>query len=188
MSLADTRSTPIFVDSAPDWGRPVVLVASWATVSMTNREGGDQRSRTRAAPRFSLAYERRGLRPYELASERGRELSSLGAAVVVPIWTEYQIISVNGITSVTLPAAPSSKMKVGSWAYFVEGSNTCFRKVTAITGAVLTLADSFPVGFGFSVFTAAARCYPCILGRRSGYALKIRRADRADGSVEVEEL
>src|SRR5690349_2483608 len=133
MSLADTTGTPSFIQLTPDWLRPVRVVTKWSTSITTNREAGEQRSRTLAKPKLAISYEYHGMPPNAFATNRIKMLDQLGKAVVVPVWTEYGTAASFGTDSVTLNAAITSlKYKIGTWIYVVQGSNQCFRKVNSV--------------------------------------------------------
>lgn len=195
MPLADTTGTPVFITTEPDWSRDVFVRTSWRTGGTTNREGGAQRTKVMQAPKLSIEYVRQAITPQQFALRRAEAVAQAGAAVVVPVWTEYGTASSFGTHSVTLNAAITSlKYKVGSWVYVKQGASACFRKIVSVATPVISLsssgADIYPVGFTWAVFTAGARVYPCILGVKNDnrFSFVLRRTDRAAHVVGVDEL
>lgn len=191
--ISDTTSTPGFIEDEPDWTKPIVLVRKWSTSITPNREGGTKRRRRRENPRFQISYRREGYSPREIALYRANALGQLQSAVVVPVWVLKATASSFGTNSVTLSASASNAFKLGSWVYVVQGSNKCFRKITTISGAVITLSsvstDKFPLGFDWSVFSAGD-VYPCILGTRvdESFSVASRRHDIHGAEISVDEL
>lgn len=195
MSLADTTSTPVFIDWQPDWSATVSITTRWKTPIVVNREGGEQRAKIGVAPKLSMAYLIRSVRAQRFAIRRAMAMQQVGKAVVVPVWTEYGVSLSFATNSVTLNAAITSlKYKVGSWIYVTQGVNACFRKITVVATPAINLssagADFFPVGFTWATFTAGARVYPCILGMRNNnsYRYLLNRVDRAAEQILIEEL
>ena len=195
--IPDTTTTPAFIQIEPDWGKPVVVRSKWRNAVIANREGGEQRLNGQQAPKMSLSYFRSAHRPAQFALERGRQMSQLGKAVVLPVWTFYLSSASFATNSVTVSASITSlKYKVGSWIYVVQGANKAFRKITSVAGAVINLSaaggDIFPVGFSWASFSGAgARVYPCILGTRTGansYSFRFQMPDRSSTQIGVEEL
>lgn len=191
--ISDTTSTPGFIEDEPDWTKPIMLVRKWSTSITPNREGGTKRRRRRQKPRFQISYRRDGYSPREIALYRANSLGQLQSAVVVPIWVLNASASSFGTNSVTLSASASNAFKVGSWVYAVQGSNKCFRKITAIAGAVITLSSvssaKFPLGFDWSLFTGGT-VYPCIYGVRAedSFSVASRRQDIHGVEISVDEL
>jgi hypothetical protein len=195
LGLPNTILPPVFLDTPPDWLKPVSVVTRWDTAIQVNREGGEQRANIMARPKLGLTYSRSALRPQQFAINRAKAMKEVGAAVVVPVWTEYGAADSFAANSVTLTATITSlKFKIGSWIYVTQVANACFRKIASVAAATISLsssaADFSPVGFNWSLFTSGARVYPCVLGMRAdnSYRYSLNRVDRSDAFVTVEEL
>src|SRR5690349_3214677 len=133
MALADTTIKPVFIDTPPDWRKPVVLKTSWDTAITVNREQGSQRTRQMRAPKLQIAYERQSYNPAAFALQRIKAGEQVGNAVVVPVWTHWLTLAANNGDDVDASATITSlKFKVGSWAYFKQGASACFRKITSV--------------------------------------------------------
>lgn len=193
-AFSTTDHRPVFVSHEPDWGRPVVLTATWDTLVSTNREGGEQRRKQRAAPRYGVAYERGALTPLQLSIDRQAASQGAGRPVAVPIWTEWNALLIVGANSATLDGPLSPKFKVGGWVFFKSSGTTCFRKVAGMSGPDLALSasanDSEPVGFNLASLPVGTRVYPCVLGffPDGGYTYRSPQHDRHRRTVEVSEL
>lgn len=194
-ALTDTTGTPKFLELQPDWSRPVGLRVAWETLIQGNREAGEQRACTRSKPRYGIRYTRRGVGSKDFALQRGRAMQETNAAVVVPLWPKWLVSTAFAAHSVTFGASVTyPAFKVGSWIYALQGSDACFRKITAIASATITLSatgsDFFPVGFTWATFVAGARIYPCVLGMRdsNAFAYDLRRVDRVNTEIVIDEL
>lgn len=195
MALADTTTRPNFITLQPDYQKRLSVVIKWETGITTSRNGGEQRSCGRAKPLYSFTYQRSAIKPTNFALLHGRAMQDTGTAVVVPNWTKYYAASSFATHTVTLGATITTmRFKVGSWIYVSQSGSACFRKITAIAGAVITLSsdsgDIEPAGFTWATFSAGARVYPCLLGVRigNGFGFEVNRVDRSDMAVSVEEL
>ncbi len=193
--ITDTTAAPVFIDWQPDWGQPVGVLTGWKTSITVNREGGEQRSRLRKAPRLTISYKTGVLTTMNFAKRRAAAMAQMRAAVVIPVWVEYKTASAFATNSVTANSAITSlKFKNGSWVYVLQGGVGCFRKITSVATPVINLSsdgdDFYPVGFSWAGFSAGARVYPCIVGMRAGNAMQFQlpAADRKDDAIEIEEL
>lgn len=190
MRISDTISvTPVFLESQPDWGKPMLLTASYKTTVATATNGADQRARWRLRPRYSFAYSISALTPAEFTARRSKMIQELGAPVVCPIWTDnYVLTSMSGgnNTANFADTLTQKKFKKDSYAYFIQGSSTYFRKITSVNTTSLTLAAD---GSAPS-FTAGTLVYPCIFGTRpktkGGFVFN--RVNQTDENIFIQEL
>ncbi len=188
MAIPDsTTVAPVFITDTPDYEKPLQLVSAYRTSIATAASGGDQRARWRKRPRYSLTYFISSLDMAEFSVRRSKQIQELRAPVCCPIWTDtFELSSMLSANVADLGAtlAPR-KFKVNSYAYFVQGSNSSFRLITAISSTQLTFAaGSFPT------YTAGALVYPCIIGKRvrgkNGFTFNL--VNDTDEQITVEEL
>ena len=183
-----TTITPKFIETLPDWGKPVQVVAGFRTSISETRNDGRQRARWRGKPRFAISYAVSALTILESSLRRSQLIGELQAPVVVPIWTDAFILDSMISTHVADlgESLSKKKFKPGSYAYFVQTGNTStFRKIVSISGETITFeAASVPV------FTSGATIYPCIKGYRpkNSAAFTAMMIDQTDEAISVEEL
>lgn len=178
--------SPVFIQEAPDWSKPVVVSFDFLTTIAEARNEGRQRARWRKQPRYSISYEVPAQTLAEFTVRRAAIIGELRAPLVCPIWTDWhELDSVAGNNFTLTASVTKKKFKVNSYAYIVQGDNKAFRKITGIAGAVLTFQSGT-----FPTFTAGATVYPCIVGFRpkDGNAFTQRLPDSTDEAITVEEL
>ena len=190
MRISDSNSvTPRFFESQPDWERQIVVSTNYKTTMATATNGAAQRARWRNRPRYTISFSISGMTTAEFSLRRSKLIQEMNAPVVCPIWPDfYSLSSMSGgnNTANLGIALATKKFKVNSYAYFIQGSTTYFRKITAVNSTSLTLlADG-----SAPTFTAGALVYPSIFGIRattkSGFELK--RVNQTDETILIEEL
>lgn len=178
--------SPVFIESRPDFGREILLTASYRVSVNASRNQGEQRARWAMRPRFSFAYQVAALPSADFAQRRASLLAELTSPIVVPIWTdEFTLSSMTSAHVANLGVQlAKKKFKVGSFAYFVQGGNATFRKILTVGSTSLTfVAESVPT------YTAGALVYPCILGLRGQESqFTANLVSETDETISVEEL
>jgi hypothetical protein len=195
MSFPDTSNVgAVFIQDSPDFNKPITVTTDFRTTSFTARGGGEQRSRRRLRPRYSINYMLTALNLAAFTLRRANTLLELQAPIVIPIWTHpYTLSSMSDANTAALGLAlASKKFKVGSYAYFVQtGKVSTFRLITAVNSTSLSLhaTTAYPTGT-IPGFTAGALVYPCILGRRTDDAstFTLSRVTQTDEMIAAEEL
>lgn len=190
-----TNVTPVFLELSPDWGKPISLVTTFKTGILVSREAGEQRARERTHPRYGFTFSRSGADPVEYSVQKARALKSLGAPVVLPIWTHpHGLVSKPSTHTAQLSRNLALRpFKVGSWAYLTQtGLRATFRLITAIVGDTLTFhaTSVYPAGEVPDYTGGTALVYPCILGIRTDntFRFKARKLEASDYQIGIEEL
>lgn len=190
MSIANTVTTPQFLEEQPDWAQPVTLENAWATEIQEARDGSEQRSARREKPRYRIEYAIAALSVGAFSQRRAKSLLEQAAAVVVPIWTDPHtsagtVTTAAGQTVTLGSGMDAKKFKVGGYCYFVQsGKTSIFRLITAVGTTTITVAAGGTVSF-----TSGAEVYPCLTGLPSqGSSFLLSKLDDNQEAVAIEEL
>lgn len=193
MSLPNSENQAIaYIADRPDFGERISYTSDWLTPISTQRNGTEQRTQKRQDPFYGQRFILSALDVRELSVRRAAEVREAGRPVCVPQWKYwFQFASlVSNVLTVTGDLS-RSRFKVGSRVFIRNGSTWNFSKITAKGASTLTLdlAENFPAIM--SIYTTAAKVYPCIVGMRPDNQTSettMNRLDDSDVAVQIDEL
>ena len=73
--IQSTVDNTVFVETTPDWSKPVVVTTTWKTGIKQNREGGEQRTCGRNAPRLTIRFQDSSITPKAQALRRAEAMT-----------------------------------------------------------------------------------------------------------------
>jgi hypothetical protein len=104
------NTTPIFVDTPPDWSVGVKIALSHTTMLNTTRAGLEQRERGRRYATRRITYQRRGLTLTEWQERFVRVLAEMQTLCIVPFW-EQGLDAIRRHSGTKLRASPGKTIR-----------------------------------------------------------------------------